>query len=279
VCHHGHRVHRDDRRHHRDDRRSRRHHRDDRRSRREHHPALRRADQELRHETDEHPGDRPWCDLASCPGSDAEPLGGDRRHRQEPDGHPADEAFPGWEQRGCCPDGQPTARRGPLAARGPHGHLAACPDSAQTGCCRGEELRVGAPGAEHPHLPHGPPVPRAQASWPLGPAAREQGLSGLEPWEREPSEPGPSGRGSPDVTERRARSPSPEPEPQPEPRELSEPQEQPPSEPGALREQPGQPVPAHWAPGQREPSQLARPELLDRAWHPMAWPLVLRGLA
>ena len=59
------------------------------------------------HEPGAHRGDRPLRDRASCPGSDADRRDGDHRHRREPDGHPAGGAFPGWEQRGCCPAERP----------------------------------------------------------------------------------------------------------------------------------------------------------------------------
>jgi hypothetical protein len=256
VCHHGHRVHPVDRRHHRDGRRNRRHHRDGRRNR-HHHRERHRDDRERHHERDAHRDDRPWPDRASCPGSDAERRDGGHRRRQEPDGHPADEAFPGLARRGCCPDEQPTVRRGLRAARGPHGHLVACPGSGRRGCCRAGGLQVAARGAGHrPHL-HVPPVPQGQASWLRGP-------SGPEPWELEPWGPGPgpwgpepSGRASPRGLERASRPPLHGPGPEP---------------------------PESWAPQER----LRRPPLWEQrvlrarvprgqVWLPMPWRLALRG--
>ena len=167
MCHHGHQVHLDDRRHHRGDRRNRHHHRGDRRNRRHHRGHRghrdrrnRRDDRERHHEPDAHRGDWSLRGRASCPGSDADRPDGDRRRRRQPDGRPAAGAFPGWEQRGCCPDGQPEGRRDPHGARGFRGHLEACPGSGRTGCCRGEGRRGEGRGEGRRHHPRVPLAPR-----------------------------------------------------------------------------------------------------------------------
>jgi hypothetical protein len=172
VCHHGHRVHPDDRRHHRDDRRNRRHHRDDRRNRRhrqvrQDHPRRHRDDREHHRERGAHPGDRQPRDRASCPGSGAAHLVGDHRNRREPPGdHPAGGASPGWEQTGCCPDGQPKAPRGPHGLReprGPRGRSEACPGWVRTGCSPGEGLRGAVRDAGHRCRPRGLRAPGDRA--------------------------------------------------------------------------------------------------------------------
>jgi hypothetical protein len=202
VCHHGHRVHPDDRRHHRDDRRTRRHHRDGRRNR-QRHPERHPDDREHHHERDAHLGDQPPHDRASCPGSGGARQGEDRRHQQEPGGHPAGGAFPGWEQRGCCPDEQPAGHRGPLEARDLRGRCGAFPGSARRGCFRGEGLRGEARGEarrRHPHVPQAPRgrEPWAQASWQQGPWQRRT-------WEQAPGVTAPWVTARPDEMERAAR--------------------------------------------------------------------------
>ena len=266
MCHHGHRDHQDGHRHHRDGRRNRRHHRDGPRNHRAHRCQHRNPDdQEHRREPAGRQGDRPWCDRASCPGSGAGHRGGDHQHRREPDGHPAGGAFPGWERRGCCRDGQPTVRRGPHAGHGPHGPPGAFPGWGQRGCCQDEGPRVGARGEGCRRRPHGRPErePWEREPWEPAPSGREPWLPA--PWERAwlpaPWEPVPSGRAPQVARQARACSALARPEQRsgaPRGQEPREPQEPPgPRRRGRVpRGLPGRRAP--WASG-------------HRAWLPTSW--------
>ncbi len=191
MCHRGHRDHPDDRRHHRDDRRNRRHHRDGRRNHQGHRRHHRDGREHHRRGTDALPDDQQrYYGRASCPGSDGVRRDGDRRRRQEQDGHPADGACPGWGRRGCYRGGQkPPGSRGPLGAHGCRGdRFGACPGWGRRGCSRGEE-RQGAVRAVacqlHPHEVRGQPVRPGPAPGVRGPwRLQEPWLQ--EPWLQEP---------------------------------------------------------------------------------------------
>ena len=256
MCHHGHQVHLDDRRHrHRDDRRNRHRHRDDRRNR---HRCLHRHrdDPEHQHARDAHRVDRYRCDQASCPGSGVVRRDGDRRRQQQRDGHLADEASPGWEQRGCCLDEQPRVPRGPPVARGLRDRRGACPDSARRGCFRGVGLRDAARGEgrrRRPHVRRVPLAPKGKLPW-----ARASWLT--VPWVKVPAVRAPWAQAPPDVREHEAHQRRPRREPRS--RELRQPAQRQPREPAPREPQRMGPpqVPAqrgqHWQGGQQVPAWL-----------------------
>ena len=203
---------------------------------------------------------------ASCPGSDGVRPGGDRRRWQEQDGHPADGACPGWEQRGYCRGGQrPPGSRGPLGGHGCRDdRFVACPGWERRGCSRGEEHRGAARAVacqRHPRVMQGRTVL-------LGPAPWDRARSLQEPWLQGPSVTALGATAPQGAKGHEAHQPSPAPQKLPEPQEplpqelpeQREPHETLPQAPRGRQQWPGLRG-WQWLPGTQG----------LRAWPPTSW--------